>query len=121
MEQQGPDLPISSAQALVSGGKKASIISSLRVDCGAEGSERNLDPVAQDSGVEVGFSRGARTGGVEQNFSSTMLLLRNLGRFQFLKAAFGRSYSSNVAVLLASAYRDSSNRQAEVVWRALKA
>ena len=38
------------------------------------------------------------------------------------KAVFGTYYckASNVAVLLASAYRALSNRQAEVAWRAFK-
>ena len=78
-------------------------------------------PVPQVSGVGVGFARGAGADGVGQNCKGTMHLLRNLNRFQLLKAVFSGSYSRNVAVLLASAYRDLSNRQAEVAWRALKA
>ena len=109
-----PDLVVPSARALASGGREALLILSSRVDCGTEESECDLVPVPQVSGGGVGFAGGAGADGVEQNCKLTTHLLLNLDCFQFQKAVFSRSYSSNVAVLLASAYRDSSNRQAEV-------
>ena len=47
-------------------------------------------------------------------------LLRALDRVQFLRALYSRSFSRRTATALASSYRPSSQRQAEVAWKAFK-
>ena len=120
LEPMGTDLSFSPAQAFASRRRSPEVVSSPRSDRGAKKGNGSLVsvPVISSVGDQVtGGPRASSSGGSRE---SAMCLLRRLDRVQFLKAVFGRYYARNVAMLLASAYRASSNRQAEVAWRAFK-
>ena len=121
VERLESDLSVSTAQVIDSSNRASSGVSSPRVNCGAEARKCSVVPVSPISGRRVSVTRESGAGCVGRDSKSTLLLLRSLDRFQFLRSVFGRSYPPNVARMLASAYRPSSNRQAEVAWRALKA
>ena len=56
-----------------------------------------------------------------RTYKQPIYLLRALGRSDCLRAIFRKDYSSPTAKLLAASYRPSSQRWAEVAWRAFKA
>ena len=117
LEQMGTNLLVSSKKSADSGdGKIVDLSASRNDDCAMEADQamvRNTQEAVQQVPTARGRSRTVGTGKIH---SLRIRLLRKLDRIRFLKRVMGQKFGMKVAGMLSSAYRASTNKQAQSTW-----